>query len=332
MTAPPKTIPLIPFDTMTPALKTSRALVIHAGETWYDAVLAGKFDFFARLAEVAADMGLQTHVVRAERGASARLIDMGHHLNVLIGPRAPIGPNIWHAHPGYLRGFWYLDPLGVNMQSSLVEAAYDPAQIDPKTARWFFNGVTGWHLKRNLSKFPQEPRVETPLPPARTVIFLQEIERFSRPVHWIDSLTMIRTAADHGPTYVKLHPAQTAETTAAVQALAAQTPNITLSTASIHDLIAASDITLTQNSAAGFEALLQKKPVITCARADYHHATIHAHTPKALTEALTTAPTRQSRFAFDRYLYWFLGQNLLEPGKPECAARIRAILESAHTP
>ncbi len=318
--------PLIPFDKMTPALKTGRALVIHAGETWYDAVLAGKFDFFARLAETAAEMGLQTHLVRAERGASTRLIDMGRHLNVLIGPRAPIGPGIWHAHPGYLRGFWYLDPQGVNMQSSLVDAQFDASAIDPALARWFWNGVTGWHLKRNLSKFPQEPRLDTPLPAARTVVFLQEIERFSRPVHWVDSLPMIRFAANHGLTYVKLHPAQSPETTAAVRALAAQMPQITLSTASIHDLIAASDVVLTQNSAAGFEALLQKKPVITCARADYHHATLQVTKASDLAQALTIAPTRQRNFAFDRYLYWFLGQNLLEPGKPEFTSRIRAIL------
>ena len=30
---------LIPFDGMTPDLKSGRALVIHAGETWYDAIL-----------------------------------------------------------------------------------------------------------------------------------------------------------------------------------------------------------------------------------------------------------------------------------------------------
>ena len=42
---------LIPFDGMTPDLKSGRALVIHAGETWYDAILAGRFDFFPKMAE-----------------------------------------------------------------------------------------------------------------------------------------------------------------------------------------------------------------------------------------------------------------------------------------
>lgn len=315
------TIPL--FDGMTPDLKSGRALVIHAGETWYDAIAAGKFDFFPKLAEA---LALPTTLIRAERGASSRLIDSGRHLNVVIGPRTPTGPGIWHSHPGYLRGFWYLDPLGVNMHSSLTEARFDPTAIDPAQARWFWNGVTGWHLKRNLSKFPQEPRVEAGLPPARAVVFLQEIERFSKPVHWIDSLTMVRTAARAGHTYVKLHPAQSAETTAAVRELAEQMPQITLSTASIHDLSAASEVVVTQNSAAGFEALLQKKPVITCARADYHHATVQAHDAAELAKAIIAAPARMAKFGYDRFLFWFLGQNLLEPAKPDFAERARARL------
>jgi hypothetical protein len=311
---------LIPFDGMTPDLKSGRALVIHAGETWYDAIAAGRFDLFPKLA---AACDLPATLIRAERGASPRLLAMDRHLHVLIGPRAPVGPGIWHAHPGYLRGFWYLDPLGVNMHSSLVEARFDPGAVDQKSARRFWNGVTGWHLPRNLSKFAQEQRVEGGLPPARSVIFLQDIEHFARPVHWIDSLTMIRTAARLGTVYVKLHPAQRPETAAAVRDLADQMPQITLSTASIHDLAAAAEVVVTQNSAAGFEALLQKKPVITCARADYHHATLQARDAAALATALAAAPARLADFPYDRYLFWHHGQHLLEPGKADFADRVR---------
>lgn len=312
-----------PFDGMTPDLKSGRALVIHAGETWYDAILDGRFDFFPKLV---AAVGLPATVVRAEKKASSRLIDMGRHLNVVIGPRLPVGPGIWHAHPGYLRGFWYLDPMGVNMQSSLVDARFDPDAVDPQKARWFWNGVTGWHLKRNLSKFPQEARVEGGLPRARAVVFLQEIERYARPVHWIDSLTMVRTAAQAGRTYVKLHPAQSAEVAAALRDLAAQLPQVELSSASIHDLAAASDVVITQNSAAAFEALMQKKPVITCARCDYHHATVQVRDAEQLADAIETAPARMAGFRHDRFLYWFLGQHLLEPAKAEFAMRARAVL------
>ncbi|OYZ92450.1 MAG: hypothetical protein B7Y01_01745, partial [Xanthobacter sp. 17-67-6] len=65
--------------------------------------------------------------------------------------------------------------------------------------------------------------------------------------------------------YVKLHPAQRIETAAMVRALARKTGNLVISEASIHDLTQASEMVVTQNSAAGFEALMQRKPVITCA-------------------------------------------------------------------
>lgn len=314
---------IIPFDGMTPTLKTGRALVIHAGESWYDAIAAGRFDFFPKLAEV---VGLPATLIRAEKGASSRLMESGRHLNVVIGPRAPVGPDIWHAHPGYLRGFWYLDPLGVNMHSSLVAARFDAAQVEAQKARRFWNGVTGWHLPRNLSKFAQEPRREDGLPPARSVVFLQDIERYARPVHWVDSLTMIRTAASMGPVYVKLHPAQSAQMADAVRDLIAGLPQVTLSTSSIHDLAAASEVVITQNSAAGFEALLQKKPVITCARADYHHGTLVAQSPAELAGAIENAPARMAGFPFDRYLYWHHGRHLLEPGKDGFTDKLRALL------
>ncbi|MDZ4309139.1 MAG: hypothetical protein U1A24_01065 [Cypionkella sp.] len=94
------------------------------------------------------------------------------HVHILIGPRQPIRPGILHAHPGYLRGFWYFDPAGVNMTSSLLRRAFRPDQIDAKAARYFFNDVTGWNLRQNASKFPQTARKA--LPPAFATVFLQE--------------------------------------------------------------------------------------------------------------------------------------------------------------
>jgi len=234
-----------------------------------------------------------------------------------------VGAGIWHAHPGYLRGFWYLDALGVNMQSSLVDAVYEPGTVDPAKARWFFNGVTGWHLKRNLSKFEQAARVQGGLSPAKAVVFLQEIERFSRPMHWVDAETILQEVARLGPAYVKFHPAQTDQTRDRLLRLMQGLPMLQASAASVHDLAAASALVVTQNSAAGFEALLQCKPVITCARADYHHATIKAHSRAELARALQSAPMHLQGFAYDRYLWWHHGLHLLEPGKEDFAARVR---------
>ena len=302
-----------PFTTLN-----GSGLVVHAGESWYQDVVAGRFDFFEKLGAKARAETVKTAVVQAGQPVSQQLLQDRRHVHILIGPRAPIGPGILHAHPGYLRGFWYLDPVGVNMASSLLHRRFNAEQIDAKAARFFFNGVAGWNLRQNVSKFPQVARKT--LPAAFATVFLQDIEHFTSPVHYIDSakiLKLVLRAAEGARVYVKLHPAQRAETTAMVQALAGQTANLLISDGSIHDLTQAAQRVVTQNSAAGFEALMQKKPVITCATCDYHHATLVAKHPAQLMQALHSAPVAQAGFDYEKYLFWFLAQNLLEPAKPE---------------
>lgn len=295
-------------------------LIVHAGESWHDDVASGRFDFFEKLAAKALAEGMAVGLVQAEQPASLQLLQNRTHVHILIGPLQPIRPGILHAHPGYLRGFWYLDPVGVNMASSLLLGSFKPDQIDVKAARYFFNGVTGWNLRQNASKFPQVARQV--LPAAFATVFLQDIEHFTSPMHYIDSAKMLKLVAreaDGARVYVKLHPAQRAETTVLVRALARKTANLVISEASIHDLTQASQMVVTQNSAAGFEALMQKKPVITCAVCDYHHATVVAKRPALLVQALHSAALSQAEFDYEKYLYWFLALNQLEPAKPEFA-------------
>ncbi|WP_446720149.1 capsular polysaccharide export protein, LipB/KpsS family, partial [Leisingera sp. ANG-Vp] len=73
---------------------------------------------------------------------------------------------------------------------------------------------------------------------------------------------MITAACDAAPgrVYVKLHPLQDSAARQKVEAHCASLANAQLSAASVHDLIAASDTVISQNSAVGFEALMQKKP------------------------------------------------------------------------
>lgn len=301
------------------------SLIVHASESWYDDVVSGRFDFFEKLAAKAQAEGRTTGLMRAKGAASVAALRQAGHVHVLIGPRQPVGPGVLHAHPGYLRGFWYLDPAGVNMDSSLLRAVFDPAAIDAKAARYFFDGVSGWNLRENVSKFPQAARGA--LPPAFAVVFLQEIEHFANPAHYIDTqkiLKLVAREADGRRVYVKLHPAQGDATRAMVAQMLRKAGNLQLSAASIHDLAQASDLVVTQNSAAGFEALMQRKPVITCARCDYHHATVVAKRPAQLVQALHVAAQVQAGFAFEKYLYWFLAQQLLEPAKPEFADRVWA--------
>lgn len=302
-------------------------VLIHAQQSWRDSILSGKHDFFVKLGAMLRARGFDPVVIGADRPA-ARTLRGRCALDLIVGDQPGTGPRCLHALPSPVWGFWYLDPLGVHAHSSLVWRDFCPGSVDADRARWFFDGVAGHMLRENISKFPQAPR-GAPLPPARAVVFLQDIDRFRIRQHYLntdDMLTTTLTALAGQRVYVKPHPDQSPDSLARVRAILSDHPAAQISTASLHDLIAASAMVVTQNSAAGFEALMQRKPVITCARAAYHHATCVAKTPHSLTIALADAPARMAGFPFDKYLTWFLADACLEPAKPDFDARAWAII------
>lgn len=299
-----------------------KPLVIHASEDWHDKILGGEIDFFAKIAERARHHGHKVLLTPAGTLLSRATLETDAR-QIAIGKQRVARSGLWHAHPAYLWGFWYLDPGGYYWTSSIADQTFAPETVDAAQARWFFNGVTGHMLRENVSKLPQPARGAA-LPPAAAVVFLQQIDGFRTPVHYVDTLQMIeRTAraAAGARVYVKPHPVQSTETLAAVTALCATLPNVLCTDANLHDLIAVSDVTVTQNSAAGFEALMQCKPVVTCARIDYHHATLVARDGDALEAAVREAPGALAGFAYDRYLYWFLHDQMLEPQQAEFSDR-----------
>jgi hypothetical protein len=229
-----------------------------------------------------------------------------------------------HVAPGPIRGFWYLDETGVGWNSSLRLTQFCPSAVNRGHAEYFFNGVSGWMLRNNVSNSPQTERMPDLLEPAGAVVFAQDIEGLSNRAHYLTNEQMIRTAAEYDRStlvYVKLHPAQSKATRRDLMAVAQDYRNLRVCEASVHDLIAKSRVVITQNSSAGFEALMQKKPVVTCAKADYRHASLTAKTAGDLHDALDYGPDAMEGFAFEKYFYWFLGRNLLEEAKDSFAER-----------
>lgn len=305
-----------------PSLQNQPSLIFHAKESWFESLCEGKFDFVEKIAAKAAQMGHQTYAVPYDSPVSQTLCT-ADHAHIFLGKTKRITRPALYAIPSYIWGFWYLDPLGVNWDSSLENADFVPDDTDAAKARYFFNGVTGHMLRENISKFSQAPQTTEPLPPARAVIFLQEIDSYATPVHFLDSQQMIATVAKSttARVYVKLHPAQSEVMANRYRSICRRFDNVVVSEESIHALTAASDVVVTQNSAAGFEALMQKKPVILCARSDYGHIATIAKTPQELRKALRNADHPHPKSAYEKYLYWFLGQNMLEPQAPDFEAR-----------
>lgn len=299
------------------------ALVIHAEATWLKSIQEEKFDFFNKLVKHATKQGVTTRVVAAEGSASKLLLDQDH-INITVGDLPGYGRGRLHAMPTYVWGFWYLDEVGVHWNSSLRFARFCPEEIDFGKAEYFFNGVSGYMLRENVSKFPQEVRMKNPMQDAAAVVFCQEIEGYRNRSYYLTTERMIRTAAAtcrDERVYVKPHPMQSKAMRKAIMDVAADYQNVTVSDASVHDLIDASRMVVTQNSAAGFEALMQRRCVITCAKSDYWHATLTPKRETDLREALRFGPEAMAEFPYEKYLYWFLDRNCLEPAKDEFEKR-----------
>jgi CDP-glycerol glycerophosphotransferase (TagB/SpsB family) len=108
--------------------------------------------------------------------------------------------------------------------------------------------------------------------------------------------------------------------------LCARLPSATLVDNSVHDIIRASNVIVSQNSAVGFEALMHRKPVITCAQTDYATASLVSHTAAELRDNIRRAPSHFADFPFEKYFYWFLRLNMQEPQNEDFTARAMRIL------
>jgi hypothetical protein len=137
-------------------------------------------------------------------------------------------------------------------------------------------------------------------------------------------LEVLAEASRGARVWVKLHPQQRPHRAALVRGILARWPHLHETGASVHDLVAASAVVVTQNSATGFEALLQRRPVITCAPSDYHHATRVAKTPQGLRAALAeVAAGAPPPVDPQRYVHWYLTRQCLEPQAADFATRLR---------
>lgn len=302
-----------------------RLVVIHATANWLGQVQEGTDKFWPKLVGELAHHGIEVRVVKARSKPAEILQDPdADHMHIMMGDMPGYAPNTLHVERGYILGFWYLDEIGVWWNSSLRLTQFCPERVHKGHAEYFFNGVSGWMLRENISKLPQAERMPGLLEPAHSVVFTQEIEGFRNRSHYLTNEQMIRTAAEHDRgrrVYVKLHPKQSKATRRDLMAVAQDYQNVSISEASVHDLVEAANVVVTQNGAPGFEALMQKKTVVTCGKADYRHATLTAKTPGDLRDALDFGPDAMADFPYEKFFYWFLHRNLLEQAKDNFAER-----------
>lgn len=226
-------------------------------------------------------------------------------------------PRVLNTAVAYVYPFWHLDPLGVRSFSSIGDKTFDPALIHPEATAFVAR------LRRRLvgarkSRYPQ-PEAVTRLPAGSIAVILQsEGHRMVGETCHLGLREMVRALlarSDPSPLLVKPHPRDTDPATRAwLLRLARRDSRLRVTDANIHDILSAARAVVTINSAVGLEAMLHRKPVVLCGKADFHHCAVTVTRPKDLDGGIETA--LGAIWQHDRYLHWYFAGQCLNAGSP----------------
>lgn len=288
---------------------------------------ARRLPFYVKITAGLDARGLDWRAVTIDRDGITDRIDGMPGLHVVNHGRVR-HPRAWNAGIAYVYPFWHLDPDGIRAFSSMAHRTVPPIDqaVDRAAARGFAGRLRKRLVQGRASRYEQPAEIAE-LPRAQAAVFLQsEGHRVVGETLWIDRWAMLETvlATLTGPVLVKPHPRDFDPATfARLEALAARFPQMVVTMANIHDVIAAADRVVTINSAVGIEAYLHPCPVILCGQADFHHVAVEARDVDALVAALR-APAPQ--VDYDGFLWWYFGQMCLNAGAPDLVDQFLARL------
>jgi len=321
-----------PFDVVTSidAIASQRAptLYFHADVNLLPAALAGKLNFINILTGILTDWGYQVGLVAAGNDIDAIAQSVLSHLHIVMGYQPIFGANLLASIPGYLHGFWYLDEMGVRNNSSIRMKDFSPKGMDSQFAQQVFAKLRDKFVDGNLSKYPQANSPGFQTEKGAISLFLQDFKpsrHYPNYVSFPDLITRVIAHRGNRHVYIKPHPLQRAEDFALIMPHHDPNGGVSVVDHGIHQLLAASGLVVTQTSAVGFEAYLHKVPVVLAGQTDFHHNAVTVRDGASVSAAMDTALAQ--RFHFEKYLVWFLKQNMLEPlQRKRTIERCKAIL------
>ncbi len=219
--------------------------------------------------------------------------------------------------PAYLAGFYYADPKGIYHESSITAKTFRPEAVDAKYARPFADQLRLKWVVGRKSRHPQ-PEAQTSFGQGHIAIFLQD---WSDPVERARYMTadqMVKTVvkgAGGRPVIVKPHPRNSARETDRIRTwLTRNHPDVVITDANIHDILAGASATVSISSSVALEGMLHRVPAILFGRSDLHHCAETVKTPADWPRALQNALAHD--WPYDAFLLWFLRRQNLDAGRP----------------
>ena len=306
----------------------AQRILFHVPRSWLGPLGAGLMPFYEKLTDGLSAAGVAFDLCALDRDQVMDQVAADAHFHIINHGRFE-HPRILNAGVAYIYPFWNLDPLGIRAFSSIATARFDPGSVDGDAAGPFFRRLRKRLVGARRSRYEQPEPVATDLPEnAVSVFFQSEGHRIVGETCYLERWQMLETvlACADGPVIVKPHPRDTdPETLDRLSALSRDHPNLLISGANIHDILAVSSRVVTINSAVGVEAYLHRKPVILCGQADFHHIAQTAKSTDDLARYLQDPPRRR---AYDKYIYWYFGLNCLSTSDPQLTQRFLSRLRA----
>lgn len=219
------------------------------------------------------------------------------------------GPGYLNAAAAYFDGFFHLDPEGVLAEASTRHLTYNAGAIDQAKAEAFMNWLKSRFADQRHSRHRQKKAVMR-LPKDSIAVFLQgpmpELRGHAH-MSTADMLRAVTQGARGRPVVVKPHPLKPDLGAEQIARAVAEGASLLQTDANVHDILAAAAVTVSINSATGFEGFLHAKPAIFFGRTDFHQCVETVQRPEEFPHALERALTRKSNYA--EAMYWYFGQH-----------------------
>jgi hypothetical protein len=301
-------------------------------EYLYKAAEAGELDCLNIVADICAQKGYRPVLLNDPREWVDDLLATEKHLHILIKdePRQP-AKNVFYCVPSYLKGYWYFDRVGVRNNSSTRDAQFDANVIDDTRAAKFHANIHTHFIDLNVSKFVQADLDATALPDNAIFIASQKFLPIEYCPYYIDFPTLIAGTIKHRgdrPVVIKPHPMQKPNELEIINTFHDPDNGVHVINASIHAILAKTDVVITQSSAVAFEAMIHRVPSVLAGPADFHHilTTIKdaSELPTAIQQAINSTPP------YSAYLFWFLRERMIKPAQENNASnRIKRVFRMA---
>ena len=244
-------------------------------------------------------------------------------LHIVENGRAQ-GPGYLNAAVAYLEGFFHLDPEGVLADASTRALAYDPAAVDNRAAQAFFGRLKDRFAARRHSRYRQN-KAAVEVPEGCIAVFLQGPRPERQGQAHMSSADMLRVVAGGAGgrrIVVKPHPLKPELGAAQIAEARAAGADLIRIDANVHDILAAAAVTVSINSATGFEGFLHGTPAIIFGRSDFHQCVETVRQPADFARALDRALTRKRNYA--KAMFWYFGQHGFWLDDPDLDARLLA--------